>query len=333
MVNAIRRADLVYVISPPLSFAFLALQMAKLLGVPRILCVKDVLPDAAIELGMVKNRAMITVSRWLARRSYALAQEIHTLGEGMRRRIMREAPSPGKIRVVSDTIDSQELVPVPYSINEFRRRFVPEGVFAVVHSGNMGRKQDLDLLIRAAARLRDEPMIHFYVFGDGAVKQEFLQRRDALKLSNVSLHPLQERWMLTHVLSGADVLLVSQLAEVVDIAVPSKLLTALAAGAMILAACARDSETARIVDESGGGMVIPAGDDAALVQQIQQIRNGAVNITAYRTRAREYALRVFGRDAVYGPLVDDLRRMARPRRASRGYGRADGDLMSESYKR
>src|SRR3989454_2808998 len=53
---------------------------------------------------------------------------------------------------------------------------------------------------------------------------------------NVSHHPLQERSLLSHVLSGADVVLVSQLAEVVDIVVPSKLVTAMGAGAMIVAA-------------------------------------------------------------------------------------------------
>jgi hypothetical protein len=140
------------------------------------------------------------------------------------------------------------------------------------------------------------------------------------------------------VLSGADVLHVSQLAQVVDIAVPSKLLTALGAGAMILAACARDSETARIVDESHGGILVPAGDDDALAKEIQQIRAGVVNISGYRARAREYALRVFDRDAVYGPVLDSIARMASPRRADRGYGRSDGevpdgDLMRESYER
>jgi hypothetical protein len=97
--------------------------------------------------------------------------------------------------------------------------------------------------------------------------------------------------------------------------VPSKLLTALGAGAMILAACAEDSETARIVDESRGGIVVPAGDDAALAHRIEEIRRGAVNTRSYRARAREYALRVFDRDAVYGPLVVELKRMASPLRS------------------
>jgi colanic acid biosynthesis glycosyl transferase WcaI len=313
VVRALRRADVVYIVSPPLSLAFMTCVLARTLRVRSILCVKDIVPDAAIELGMVHNKYIIGVSRWLARKLYRFADEIHTLGRGMQRRIAREISSAANIRVISDTIDSSELTPVPTGQNEFRRRFVSEGMFAVVHTGNMGKKQDLDLLLRAAARLREQPKIHFYVFGDGAAKQDFLRRREQLGLENVSHYPLQERWLLPHILSGADVLLVSQMQEVVDIVVPSKLLTALGSGAMVVAACAGESEAAAIVADSGGGIVIPAGDDAALAERICSIRDGSVDTRGYRMRAREYALRVFDRDAVYGPLADELKRLAQPR--------------------
>jgi colanic acid biosynthesis glycosyl transferase WcaI len=304
MLQAMWGADLVYVVSPDLVFAFTGMLLALVERRRRVLVVKDVMPDAAIELGMLRNPVAIAVSRWMARCLYRWAGEIYTLGEGMRRRIAREVESAGKVRIVPDTIDAAELEPVPYDVNDFRRRFVPSGTFAVLHTGNMGKKQDLELLLRAADRLRDDRAVHFYVFGDGAAREPFLQLRESLRLNNVSLHPLQDRSMLRHMLSGADVVLVSQLPEVVDIVVPSKLLTALGAGAMIVAACAPDSETARLVNECAGGLVIPASDDEALVRVLQRIRAGEVDVTQHRRRAREFAVQKFDRRAVYGPLVD-----------------------------
>src|SRR2546426_11786309 len=115
---------------------------------------------------------------------------------------------------------------------------------------------------------------------------------------NVSHHPLQERSLLSHVLSGADVVLVSQLAEVVDIVVPSKLVTAMGAGAMIVAACAGESETAKLIRGSDGGVLVRAGDDAWLARGDLRIREGKVDTMAYRTRARAYALARFDRDVV-----------------------------------
>jgi len=276
--------------------------LAKILGVRTVLVVMDVMPDAAVELGMMRNRIMIAASRFLARRLYRWADEIHTLGEGMRARIARDT-SAAKIRIVPDTIDSAELAPVPIGDNEFRKQFAADGSFVVLHTGNMGRKQDLFLLLRAAQRLRADHSVRFLVFGDGAMKDDFLRERDALGLDNVLHYPLQDREMLRHMLSGADVVIVSQLPEVVDIVVPSKLITALGAGSMIVAACAEGSETERLIRESGGGIWIRASDDEGLVREIRRIQRREVNVDGFRSRAREFALREFDREAVYGPLV------------------------------
>ena len=149
------------------------------------------------------------------------------------------------------------------------------------------------------------------MFGDGAVRTDFLRRRDQLHLKNVSHYPLQERALLPHMLNGADAVLVSQLAEVVDIVVPSKLVTAMGAGAMIVAACAHDSETAKLVGVSRGGLLVGAGDDAALARAILSIRDGKVDTMGYRSRARAYALARFDRELVYGPLAAEVvRRLA-----------------------
>lgn len=304
MIRALRGADVAYVVSPALSFALTGMLVAKAAGVRTVLVVKDVMPDAAVEMGMLTNPALIAISTRMARTVYRWADEIHTLGEGMGRRIARLTDDPGKIRIVPDTIDADELAPIPSGqTNAFREMFVPDGTLAVLHSGNMGKKQDLDLTLRAAELLRDEEGIRFYVVGDGAEKDRFLACRVARGLDNVEHHPLQPRWMLPHMLSGADVVLVSQLPEVVDIVVPSKLITAMAAGAMIVAACPEDSETAALIRESGGGVRIPASDHRALADVVRAIGRGEIDTRECRRRAREFAVARFDRAAVYRPLA------------------------------
>src|SRR5207302_9203792 len=164
MIRALRGSQRVYVVSPALTYAVVGLAIAAAMRVSQVLIVKDVMPDAAIELGMLKSRFAITVSRQLARWAYALAAEIHTLGEGMKRRIAAVAGRGDKIRIVPDTIDAQELYPVPWEQNEFRKQYASTGTFAVLHTGNMGKKQDLGLILRAADRLRHDPAVQFYVF-------------------------------------------------------------------------------------------------------------------------------------------------------------------------
>src|SRR4029078_1795088 len=214
--------------------------------------------ESEMELGMLTNARAIQLSKWMAREMYDGADEIFTLGEGMRRKIERDTRRREKISILKNTVNAAELAQGNGQGKPFRERFVPDDTFAVVHAGNMGKKQDLDLLLRTAKRLRSRSDIHFYVFGDGAVKDEFMRQRDAFDLVNVEIFPFQPREMLPHMLFGADVVLVSQLPEVLDTVVPLKLITAMAAGAMIVAACAPESDTAKLVVSSGGGITAAA---------------------------------------------------------------------------
>lgn len=299
MVRAVLQADACVVLIPSLSYALTAAVIARVFRRRLVVTVHDIMPDTAIELGMLRNRAIIAVSRWMARSIYRMAAEIQTLGTGMQARIRRNLPADRPVTIVPITVDTRELRPVDRASNEYIRQF-GNGQFTVVHTGNMGQKQDFDIILRAAAALKGDPQIHFHIFGEGAAKARVLARLQELGLTNVSHHPLQARPMLPHMLSGADVVLVTQRPEVVDIVVPSKMLTAMAAGAMIIASCAQDSETETLLHSTGSGLVIPAGDDARLVELIRALRTGAISSQRYRTCARETAARYFDRDFVYG---------------------------------
>src|SRR5213594_3632208 len=87
-LRALWGARLAYVVVPALGYAFLGAFVARCLRIPVILVVKDVMPEAAVVTGLLRNRAVIAVSRWLARWLYAVSSEIQTLGEGMARRIV-----------------------------------------------------------------------------------------------------------------------------------------------------------------------------------------------------------------------------------------------------
>ena len=310
ILNALNQADVAIIVSPDLSLAFVAARAARALDVPYVLSVQDVMPDAAIELGMLADGAPARLARHFARSIYSSAQRIYTLSEGMRSRIDALSGVGEKTHIVPNTIDTREFELGADGGRPFREEFVSPGTFAVVHSGNMGEKQDLDVLLRAARSLLPENDVHFYVFGDGAVRGRFEQRCREWSLSNVSLKPFQSRELLPHMLRGADAVLVSQRAEVVDIVVPSKLVTAMAAGAMIVAACADDSDTARILRASGGGVIVPAGDAEALVTALRAIKAGHIDERRHRERVREYAVQHFQREKAYAPVVDFLMRYA-----------------------
>lgn len=305
ILRAFRNVEAVYVVTPDLTLACVASVIARMLRLRVVLIVQDVMPDAAVELGMLRSQVAIRASAWMATQAYNLASKIYTLGDGMRKRIASRTRDRTKIGILPNTIDAEELKPDPAAALRFRGRFVPSGTFAVVHSGNMGEKQDLNIVLRAATRLRNYPDIHFYVFGDGAVRDSFVRQMRELQLENVSHFPFLNRAEFPGMMCGADIVLVSQLPEVVDIVVPSKLVTAMGAGSMIVAACASQSETATLIRQSEGGIVVPASDDERLVETILSVKQGVIETHSLRQNARAYAVRVFERGAVYGKLISE----------------------------
>ena len=138
------------------------------------------------------------------------------------------------------------------------------------------------------------------------MKADFLRLKEEWNLHNVSHFPLQDQSFLPHTLYGADICLITQLPTVVDVLVPSKLTTSVGAGAMIVAACSPESEAAALLRASGGGVLVPAGDDLSLSRVIMRMSEGRIDVVTARRRVRQYAADYFSREAVYGSLAKTL---------------------------
>jgi colanic acid biosynthesis glycosyl transferase WcaI len=306
LIRVLNQSDVALIVSPDLSLAFLGSGIARMLSVPVILDIQDVMPDAAVELGMLRNPVAVALARRMVRKLYSWVDMIYTLSEGMAAKITATGVPVTKVHLLPNTVAVDEFLQAGDQGKPFRDEFVPPGTFAVVHAGNMGEKQDLGVLLRAARILLKEQEIRFYVVGDGAVRDRVETQCKEWRLSNVTLLPFQPRAMLPHMLYGADVLLVSQKPEVIDTVVPSKLITAMAAGAMIVATCSSSSETARLLGESESGIVVPPSDEAALVEALLRIRSGNFPVAENRARASRFATLHFDRSAIYARLLKTL---------------------------
>ena len=86
-----KKPDLVVASSTPLTITVPAILVAALTRVPFVFEVRDVWPDAPIQLGILKNRVIITLANMLAMTAYRRANRIVALTEGIRRRIISKS--------------------------------------------------------------------------------------------------------------------------------------------------------------------------------------------------------------------------------------------------
>lgn len=297
------RPDVMLTVSPPLGLAMSANLLSRLWGRPYVFDVEDLQPDAAAELGMLPAWALRTLYK-VERMAYKNAAVVSTLTRGMRNRIVEKGISPEKVVLFEPRADESLFEPADREGLTFRQRFGLEGKFVVTHSGNIGVKQGLDVILDAAALNREDDALQFLIVGGGADKQRIEARAVTLGLENVRFLPLLDAEEFRGLLAASDVCLVTQLSAVSDIVFPSKTVTYMAAGCAVVASVNAASEAAQCIRESGAGRVAPPEDGQALSEAILELRRG--ELEECRKAAREYARSRWSADRVLGFMERSL---------------------------
>jgi colanic acid biosynthesis glycosyl transferase WcaI len=296
------RPDLVLCVTPPLELALSAYALQLLWRVPFVLWIKDLVPDIAIQLGMLKNPLAIFLARTLEKFAYHRASKLLVLSEAFAENISGKAVAGKKINVLSDWVADESIRP-DVSGESFRENNgIDRDAFVVLHAGNIGDKQRLELLIQAAKRLEGQGDIQFVIIGDGARKPAVVAEAMNLRAGNVRFLPLQPPELLPQMLASADVLVLHQHAGVTDSVVPSKLLTYLATGKPIVATAAPGSGTRRLMQRAACGLVVEPENPAAFAEAILRLYEDRKLSARCGASGRAFADKHFSREVVLSRL-------------------------------
>jgi colanic acid biosynthesis glycosyl transferase WcaI len=126
--------------------------------------------------------------------------------------------------------------------------------------------------------------------GEEAALQRLQQYCDTCGAINVILLPLQPREELPEMLAAADVGLVVQKHNVISFNMPSKIQVLLASGRALVASVPATGTAARVVKQSGGGLVVPPEDPDALAATILELYHQPDKVKVLGENSRQYAL-------------------------------------------
>jgi len=139
--------------------------------------------------------------------------------------------------------------------------------FVVIHTGNMGAKQDLGNIVRAADALRGDSKIKIYLVGHG--NQESNLKAICFGKSNIAVLPAVSDADYSALLSAADLLLVNERSTQMEMSLPSKLTSYLYSERPVIAAVPRGGATWKFLD--GVAELVEAGDPKALASKIEEL--------------------------------------------------------------
>lgn len=257
------RADVYVVVSPPLCLGFFAWIATKLKRSRYVFHVQDLQPGAAVGLGMVKNRGFIRLLYALERFAYRHAAAVSGISDGMMEEFRRKG-LPARKRIYFPNWLRQSVGEAGQR-GAFRRKFeLPSDQLLAVYSGNLGRKQGIDVLLETAKRLAEGggPAVTIAIIGAGAEREALAAQIATLNLPNLRLLPLLSDDDYAQMLVDADVGLITQASGTGQYFFPSKLLSLLQAGLPVATVADESSELARAVHEGGFGVnVLPGRPD------------------------------------------------------------------------
>jgi colanic acid biosynthesis glycosyl transferase WcaI len=258
------RPDAVVAQLPSLAGGVVGARIAARYDVPYIPVVQDLMGAAAAQSGIrggARAAALAAAAEAYALRRATVVGVIHETFVGA---VAAMGVDRGRIRLVPNW--SHVGQPKRSRCRSRVRLGWPRDQTVVLHCGNMGLKQGLDVLVETA---RIDPSIRFVLMGDGNQRPRLVAL--AAGLPNVDFLPPADTADFPDVLAAADVLAVTQRASVLDMSVPSKLTSYFAAGRPVIAAVAPEGGTAREVLRSGAGLLVPPEDPAALLKVVRAL--------------------------------------------------------------
>ncbi len=317
-VLALRRADVLLVVSPPLPLAVPAWLVSRLWRRPYVFHVQDLQPDAAVGLGMLRpgrfTRALYALERFAYRRAAAVSGISAGMLAAFRAKGVPDTRRLSFPNWVADTLPgpatAAERLDARTAFNA--RNGLAGEEFLLVYSGNLGVKQGLGVLLDAAARTRGAGL-RWVVAGDGAGKAGLVQAAAQQGIASVSFLPLQPDAAFAEMLVAADVCVITQQKGTGQFFFPSKLLTALACAKPILAVADASSELARAVAEGRFGLVAPPDDPAAVARTAATMATaGEVQLAEWGRNGLAWVGR-YRRTSVLEEFERELARLAGPR--------------------
>ena len=265
--KGVEDVDLVWGTSPNLFQAWTAYRVSRRKHCPFLLEIRDMWPEFAVAMGVLKNPLLIRMSQGLERFLYNHADRIIV-------------NSPGFIPYIKDICGkTADLVPNgadPEMFanagdgSAFREEHGLGNDFVVMYSGAHGPANDLETVLNAAELLRERTDIRFVFVGSGKDKARLEQIKADKQLDNVLFVPPVPKDRMASVMAAEDAgLAILKKLDMFKTTYPNKVFDIMACGDPVI--CQIDGVIREVVESNSAGVFVEPGDPRALADAVLKL--------------------------------------------------------------
>jgi len=268
--------------------------------------VRDLWPEAPIELGVLKNKLIQKLSYKFEEMCYANSKLVVGLSPGIQNNIKTRFPKTNVISVTNSA--NIELFNTPKTT--LKDELLKNKKFAI-YTGNIGRVNNSDLLFRSAVLLKkmERDDIHIVLIGDGQQKDDLEQKSKDLK--NFHILDLMPKTELVNYIKNAFVSVIPlHNTPMLSTSSPNKLFESMAASVPVIQTT--DGWIKNLLEETKSGFSVSPTDEHDMVEKLIYLADHSQETEEMGKNAFEYAVINFDKNILSQKMLTHIEQIVNP---------------------
>lgn len=262
---------------------------------------RDLWPDGAIELGIIKNPMMIKAARWFEKFCYRSSDLIVALSIGMEKEIRTKSPDSNVITVTNAANIPLFSTPKPFSAD----LAITQKSYAI-YTGNIGEVNNSRWLLETAKILQKKgSSLKILIIGEGQQRELIDQEIKEHHLNTLLRWPLMPKENLVTLVQHALVSLVPlKGTPVLDTSSPNKFFESLSAGVPVVQNTQGWMKDFLIEHEVG--FTLPPDDPEALADLLISLASDPKRLDGMKDRALEISKAEFDKNRLADKMIEAI---------------------------
>ncbi len=258
------RFDLVLYSTPPITFTRVILFLKKKCGALSYLLLKDIFPQNAIDLGIIRLDSLL--HKYFRRKEkalYLISDIIGCMSPANIDFIIKNNPeldstkvelNPNSIEIIEQNLTFEQRKKV-------RKKYgIPLDSVVYIYGGNLGKPQGINFLLEILDKMNGNSDVYFVIAGSGTEFLKIKQWIETNKPSNALLITQLPKWDYDQLVQSCDVGMIFLDKRFTIPNFPSRLLSYLEFRMPVIAATDVNTDIGTIIEEQNMGLWSMAGD-------------------------------------------------------------------------
>ena len=303
--------DLVLYSTPPITLVGVVDYIKKRDNAETYLLLKDIFPQNAVDLGMLKKSGLrgflYRYFRMKEKKLYAISDHIGCMSPANVNYVLSHNPevNKNKVCVCPNSIEPRDMSLTPEDRMIMRDKYnIPKDKTVFVYGGNLGKPQGILFLINCLRSQKDNSDTYFLIVGDGTEFERLSSFVQNEKQSNVKLMQRLPKEDYDRMVAACDVGMLFLDHHFTIPNFPSRLLSYMQAGLPVLSCTDPNTDVGKIAIEGGFGWWCESNNVEEFDCLIRTITK--LDLDNMKRNAQNYLFTHYDVSKVYSNMISDI---------------------------